>query len=107
MTAPTPREVFGPTAGTDVDGGGVFSPTSPWVARPGPSQRRRAAAVRSAHERAEQLARALGPLMRRDESDVDLHLELYRRAADRLDVALDELDAALAAGPPLPAPRAR
>lgn len=58
---------------------------------------------------AEDLARELVRLRRRDESDLDLRIESYRRAADRLDDALDAFDDALAdpAGPPVPTPTAR
>lgn len=98
MSAPTPREVFDPA--TSVERPPVFA--AGVYARRYPAQARRKAALVDAHRYAEQLTKALGALLSSDESDVDLALERYRRVADRVDAALDELDAALEAGPPLP-----
>lgn len=58
---------------------------------------------------AEHLARELTRLRLREESDLDLRWESYRRAADRLDDALDALDAAVhdPLAPPIAAPSAR
>jgi len=94
VSGPTPADVYGP-------GRAQSRPSGPAAPAPGG----RAAAITAA----EDLARELVRLRRRDESDLDLRIESYRRAAARLDDALDAFDDALAdpAGPPVPAPTAR
>lgn len=71
--------------------------------------RRRARALAAAADQADRLAKALGALRTRDERDLDLNLERYRRVAARFDMALDALDVALADpnGPTPTAPTAK
>ena len=88
-----PRRFFDPVRTTGI-------PTLP---------QRRAQARDDAIVKADRLARVIRRLNAVDESDLDLNLESYRRAAWDLDGALDVFDAALAdeAGPRQPAPTRR
>lgn len=131
VTAPTPAEVFGqfrsdaaaPTDGAEpvqsaeasvVVTARADAPPLFFAAVYGSGPRRsvagwRARARDEAAVAAERLAGELARLRQGDESDLDLRIESYRRAAARLDDALDAFDDALAdpAGPPVPEPTAR
>jgi hypothetical protein len=117
VTAPTPADVFGQqprpievpmtaVARTDVPPP-FFAAVYGGASRSVPAWRSRARDEAAAA--ADRLARELARLCQRDESDLDLRIESYRRAAARLDDALDAFDDALAdpAGPSVPPPAAR
>jgi len=93
VNAPTPAEAFGHPTPLPAR---VFDARGPVAGQPPTEAQRRRRALDRAHDRTEQLLRALAALRSWDEADVDLHLEKYRRVAPRLDDALDDLDTALA-----------
>lgn len=106
MSTPTPAEVYGPRTPVHTRADSrVFDRTMTATH----TERRRGDLRDAAIDTAEQLVRELTRLRPRDETDIDLRVESYRRAAARLDDALDALDAALAdpACPPIPVPSAR
>lgn len=130
MTAPTPADVFGQPRGDPPEADGAEpvrsadasaiatartdAPPLFFAAVYGTGRRRSMAGWRArvrdeAAVAADRLARELAHLRQSDESDLDLRIESYRRAAARLDDAVDAFDDALAdpAGPPVPLPTAR
>lgn len=114
MSTPTPADVYGPRRAQPSR---YRSHTPPlFFAAAGADRRaqhearRRVEARDEALAAAEHLARELARLRGTSaQRDLDLRMESYRRAADRLDTALDAFDEALAdpACPPIPAPTAR
>lgn len=116
MTAPTPAEAFPPrrpvevpiTATARSDAPPLFFATA-WTRSSRTAPANRARTRDTARAAADRLSRELARLQHTDESDLDLRLESYRRAAARLDDALDAFDQALAdpSGPPVPPPTAR